>query len=190
MRPLDYNKSQHSTYLNRDFFSFLWSGLHIFHFWQCEWYLSLPCTWWLWHHIPLHPPRRPQLSSPFPFPDSMKKAFFEVDPRKDPNDNSHHCQGRAEAGEPNAGRSAIVQPPVEAYGLAVHEEEVSFPEWLNFMGSGVTDWQAGNACSQDQETQGQGHLKGDRDRNLKCSFVPPRSFISGGGNPFSALCTS
>lgn len=97
----------------------------------------------------------------------MEEPLFEAGPGEDPNDKPHRHQSRAEAGEANPGRGAEVQAPVEAYGLGVQEEQVSLSERLNFMGSGVADWQAGNTCSQDQETQGQGHLEGDRDRNLK-----------------------
>lgn len=97
----------------------------------------------------------------------MEQPLFQVGPWEDPNDNPHRRQGRAETGEADPGCSAEVEPPVEADGLGVHEEQVSLSERLNFMGSGVTHWQAGNTCSQDQETQGQGHLAGewDRDRN-------------------------
>ena len=97
----------------------------------------------------------------------MEQPLFEVGPGEDPNHSPHRRQGRAQTGEPDPGRCAEVQPPVEAHGLGVHEEQVSLPEWLNFVGGGITDWQAGDTCSQDQETQGQGHLEVDRDRNVK-----------------------
>lgn len=113
-------------------------------------------------HIPLGQPRLPQIRSPLPSPDSLEKPPFERRPLQNPNDNPHESQGRAQAGEPDPGCRAHMQAPVEARGLGVHEEEVSFAKRLDFTGGGETDREGGDACSQRQDAHGQGHLGGDR----------------------------
>lgn len=108
----------------------------------------------------------------FPFPQSLEEPLSQVGPGKDPNDDPHRCQSRAQAGEPDPGRGAEVEPFVEADRLGVHKEQVSLSERLDFMGSGVTDRQADDTCSQDQETQGQGHLDGERGEKIEFLSVP------------------
>ncbi|KAG7245197.1 hypothetical protein INR49_023763 [Caranx melampygus] len=98
---------------------------------------------------------------------SMDAALSEVE-REEIGDEEEEEEeeegdgGRAQAGEPDPGCSTEVQAPVEADGVGVHEEQVSLSKRLDFRRSGVTYREAGDACSQDQETQGQGHLQGGR----------------------------
>lgn len=113
--------------------------------------------------MPGSPPLWLQLSSPLPFHHTVKQPLFQIGPGKDPSNDPHRHQGRAQAGKPDPGRSAEVQAPVEADGVGVHEKQVSLSERLDFRRSGVTDRETGDACSQDQETQGQGHLQGGRE---------------------------
>lgn len=151
---------------------YLRNRLHSFHLWQCDGYLLLFNTWELSNHVPRDPRSRPWAPPAIDFPRSVEKPFFDFGQLEDPNHHPNGHQARAEAREADPSRATGVHAFVEAHGLGVHEEQVSFSEWLDFKSGGVADGQGGDACGQDQKTQDQGHLEAfGRFLRGKCSTV-------------------
>lgn len=146
------------------FLFFLRTRLHTLHSGQRHGDLSLLPNGCLGDHTPLSQPRLPQITPPLPSPDSLEKLLFDRGGLEDPNHHPDQSHSRAQAAQPDPGCTGHTQASVEAGGLGVHEEEVSFSERLDLPGAGETHGEGGDTCGQSQDAHGHRHLGGDRRR--------------------------